>query len=108
MYVSSITQEVSLRGHGSSSSTVHYTLLYRSYKFQSRALTLKMITSMVIKLETYSLRRDVLSRFTQGIDLYAFAKFRAFNTNLNNSAFFLYHFSVLYSYDHLCETSFEL
>ena len=36
------------------SSTVHYTLLYRSYKFQTRALTLKIITSMAIKLETYS------------------------------------------------------
>ena len=56
MYVSSITQEVSLRGRGSTSSTVHYTLLYRSYtyKFQPRALTLKIITSMSVKLEVYS------------------------------------------------------
>ena len=30
MYVSSITQEVSLRGRGSTSITLHCTLLYRS------------------------------------------------------------------------------
>ena len=56
MYFSSITEEVSLRGCGSMSSTVHYTLLYHSYtyKFQTHALTLKIITSMAIKLKAYS------------------------------------------------------
>ena len=36
---------------------------------------------MAVKLEVFSLGRDVLSSFTQGIDPYASAKFRAFNTN---------------------------
>ena len=48
-----------------------------------------------IKLVVFSLGRAVLSRFTQGIDLYTSAKFRAFNTNLNISARFLCHFPVL-------------
>ena len=51
---------------------------------------------MAIKLELCSLERDVLSRFTQGIDRYTSAKFRAYNTNLDNSPCFLYHFPVLY------------
>ena len=50
---------------------------------------------MAIKLEEFNWGRAVLSRFTQGIDLYTSAKFRAFNTNLNISARFLYHFPVL-------------
>ena len=50
---------------------------------------------MAIKLEVSRLERDVLSRFTQDIDRYTCAKFRAFNTNLNNSPCFLYHFPVL-------------
>ena len=50
---------------------------------------------MAINLEVFSVGRDVLPRIAQGIDLYTSAKFRAFNTNLNNSACFLYHFSVL-------------
>jgi len=36
---------------------------------------------MAVKLEVFSLGRDVLSSFTQGIDPYVSAKFRAFNTN---------------------------
>ena len=50
---------------------------------------------MAIKLEVFSLGRDVLSGVAQGIDLYTSAKFRAFNTSgckLNNSACFLHHF----------------
>ena len=39
---SSITLQVSLRRRGSISSTVHYTVLYRSYKFRTRALTLRL------------------------------------------------------------------
>ena len=41
---------------------------------------------MVIKLEEFNLGSEVLSRITQGMDLYITAKFRAFNTNLNNVA----------------------
>ena len=36
---------------------------------------------MAIKLEVFSLARDFLSRFIEGIDLYTSAKFRGFNTN---------------------------
>ena len=50
---------------------------------------------MAIKLEEFSFGADVLSIIAQGIDLYTSAKFGAFNTNLNNSACFLQHFSVL-------------
>ena len=38
MYSSSISLEVSHRWHGSLSTTVHYTVLYCSYKFRTRAL----------------------------------------------------------------------
>ena len=41
---------------------------------------------MAIKLEVFNLRGDVLSRITQGMNLYTSAKFRAFNINLNNVA----------------------
>ena len=41
------------------------------------------------------MQRDLLSRFSQGIDLYTSAKFRAFHTYLNNSACILHHFPVL-------------
>ena len=50
---------------------------------------------MAIKLEEFSFGSDILSRVAQGIDLSTSAKFGAFNTNLNNSACFLHHFSVL-------------
>ena len=50
---------------------------------------------MPIKLVVFSLGRAVLSRIAQAIDLYTSAKFRAFNTNLNISSRFLYHFPVL-------------
>ena len=57
-------------------SAVHYSVLYRSYKFRTRAFNLgcifailKIINSMMIKLEVSRLGRDVLSRFTQGIAL---------------------------------------
>ena len=46
---------------------------------------------MALKLEVFSLEREVLSRIIQDIDLYTSAKFRAFNTNLNNYACFLHH-----------------
>ena len=46
---------------------------------------------MALKLEVFSLGREVLSRIIQDIDLYASAKFRALNTNLNNSSCFLHH-----------------
>ena len=46
---------------------------------------------MALKLEVFSLGREVLSRIIQDIDLYISAKFRALNTNLNNSARFLHH-----------------
>ena len=50
-----------------------------------------IINSIVIKLEVFNLGGDVLSRITQGMDLYMSSKFRAFNTNLNNVApYFLY------------------
>ena len=42
MYSLSITLQVSLRGLGSMSCTVHYTVLYRSYKFRASALTLRL------------------------------------------------------------------
>ena len=45
---------------------------------------------MAIKLEVFSLARDFLSRFIEGIDLYTSAKFRAFNTILSNVAPFSY------------------
>ena len=84
------------------SCTVHYTVLYRSYKFRASALTLRLCFccfkdnhSTVITLEVFSLQRDLLSRFSQGIDLYTSAKFRAFHTYLNNSACILHHFPVL-------------
>jgi len=104
MYSSSIPLQVFLRGRGSTSSTVHYTLLYRSYKFRTRALTLrlsfavlKIINSTAIKLEVFCLGRDVLSRIAQGIDLHTSAKFRAFITNLNNDApFFFTTFQIDY------------
>ena len=51
---------------------------------------------MAIKLEVFSLARDFLSRFIEGIDLYTSAKFRGFNTNLNNSARCPLHFPVLF------------
>ena len=41
---------------------------------------------MVIKLEEFNLGSELLSRITKGMDLYISAKFRAFNTNLNNVA----------------------
>ena len=41
---------------------------------------------MAIKLEVFNLRGDVLSRITQGMNLCTSAKFRAFDTNLNNVA----------------------
>ena len=50
---------------------------------------------MAIKLEVLNLGGDVLSRITQGVDLYTSAKFCAFNTNLNNVACFLHYFPVL-------------
>ena len=55
-----------------------------------------IINSMAIKLEVFKMGGvDVLSRITQGVDLYNSAKFRAFNTNLNNVACLLHHFPVL-------------
>lgn len=39
---------------------------------------------MALKLEVFSLEREVLSRIIQDIDLYTSAEFRAFNNNLNN------------------------
>ena len=51
---------------------------------------------MAIKLEVFNLRSDVLSGITQGMDLYTSAKFRAFNTNLNNVTCFLHYFPVLF------------
>ena len=45
-----------------------------------------IINSMVIKLKVFNLGSEVLSRITQSMDLYISAKFRAFNTNLNNVA----------------------
>ena len=72
------------------SSTVHYTLVYRSYKIRTHALRLCFCcfknNSMDIKLAVFSLGRDVLPRIAQGIDLHTSAKFRVFNTNLNNVA----------------------
>ena len=72
--------------------TVHYIVSYASYKFRT-SLTLRLCFcclndnySMVIKLEVFNLESNVLSRITQGMDLYISAKFRAFNTNLNNVA----------------------
>ena len=56
---------------------------------------------MGIKLEVFSLARDFLSRFTEGIDLHTSAKFCGFNTNLNNSARCPHHFSVLFISDHI-------
>ena len=53
---------------------------------------------MAIKLEVINLGGDVLSRITQGMNLYTSAKFRAFNTNLNTVACFLHHFPVLRSH----------
>ena len=41
---------------------------------------------MVRKLKVFNLGSEVLSRITQSMDLYISAKFRAFNTNLNNVA----------------------
>ena len=51
---------------------------------------------MAIKLEVFNLGSDVLSGISQGMDLYTSAKFRAFNTNLNNVTCFLHHFPVLF------------
>ena len=51
---------------------------------------------MAIELEVFSLARDFLSRFIEGIDLYTSAKFRGFHTNLNNSARCTLHFPVLF------------
>ena len=56
---------------------------------------------MAIKLEVFILARDFLSRLTEGIDLYASAKFRGFNTNLNNSARCPHHFPVLFISDRI-------
>ena len=42
MYSSYITMQVSTRERGSMGSTVHYTVLSRSYKFLTHALTLSM------------------------------------------------------------------
>ena len=39
---------------------------------------LKIINSLVIKLEVFSLKRDVLCRFTKGVDLNTSAKFSCF------------------------------
>ena len=51
---------------------------------------LKIVNSVAIKLEVFSLGRDVLSSIDQGIHPYTSAKFRAFNTILNNVAPFSY------------------
>ena len=45
---------------------------------------------MAIKLEVFSLGRDVLSSIDQDIRPYTSAKFRAFNTILSNVAPFSY------------------
>ena len=73
--------------------TVHYIVSYGCYKFRTHSVTLRLCFcclndnySMVLKLEVFNLESDVLSRITQGMDLYISAKFRAFNTNLNNVA----------------------
>ena len=42
MYSLSITLELSPRWRGSMSKTMHYTILYRSYKCKTRALTLRL------------------------------------------------------------------
>ena len=62
-----------------------------------------IINSMAIKLEVFNLGSDVLSRITQGMDLYTSAKFRAFDTNLNNVTCFLHHFPVLFVLKSLLE-----
>ena len=62
---------------------------------------------MAIKLEVFHLGCDVLSRIAQGIDLYTSTKFRAFNTNLTNSACFLHHFPVLHVRNKPCAGSNE-
>ena len=51
---------------------------------------------MAIKLEVFNLGGGVPSRTTQGMDLYASAKFRALLFNLNNVTCFLHHFPVLF------------
>ena len=45
---------------------------------------------MAIKLEVFNLRGDVLSRITQGMNLYTSAKFRAFDTNQCCTIFLYY------------------
>ena len=70
------------------SSTVHYIVYYRFYKFRISALTSRQCFCCFKDIYFHGQKK-------YSDDLYMSAKFRAFNTNFSNFVCFPHHFPVL-------------